>query len=556
MKKQILIWLLLGCSAFAVNRTVKSGGGGDCTVIQTCVNLMAAGDTTTVFTGTYAENVTVSAGTVGNYKTITVNGSDIVSVNSFTLGSHTQLVGNCTPGAAVGTCGFTFDRSASAGSSCLALSTNATDVFIRLNTLESCGTFTLTAGTTFIFVQGNTFAWAGCAPPTPGQVCGQWIRDWGDSSLIEKNDFSHYQLGGNVQGTKHIWRNNTFHDQLETEAGSNHHSDAIFMEPNFTTGNIVEEGNFQRNTVGSNAKGMLSQNDSCSPGPCTFGPIMIRFNTFSRLGSAAITNDKTWSNVKLYNNTMVDDFMEASITNGGDNMLSTGTGMSTLNNLWYFSASIAQGGSFCSPSTSNCNFGPVVCGSSSSCSTFGHSLYWCVGTCTSVHAHFGSSAFTTDSGNLNSDPQFVSYISPGNTSNDFHLQSTSPARNAGTSLTTVNGSITSSTSLVVTDATFFQDGFSLTNPYSTVQGDCIKVTSWSNAPVCITSINYATNTLALASPISATNGDAIWLASKSDGVSVATDTTGPDMGALPFSPTAGATDMTFQGLTSTITVTQ
>src|ERR1700721_1107632 len=91
------------------NYTVKAGGGGNYTTIQSCASAMSAGDTCTVYAGTYNESVTVTAGTSGNYKTITVNGSDVVSVRGFTLNSHTQLIGNCPTkqGTVItATCGF------------------------------------------------------------------------------------------------------------------------------------------------------------------------------------------------------------------------------------------------------------------------------------------------------------------------------------------------------------------------------------------------------------------------------------------------------------------
>ncbi len=84
------IFLLAISAAAATNYTVKAGGGGNYTTIQSCASAMSAGDTCTVYAGTYDENVTVPAGTAGNYKTITVNGSDIVSVLGFTLNSHTS----------------------------------------------------------------------------------------------------------------------------------------------------------------------------------------------------------------------------------------------------------------------------------------------------------------------------------------------------------------------------------------------------------------------------------------------------------------------------------
>jgi hypothetical protein len=142
-----------------------------------------------------------------------------------------------------------------------------------------------------------------------------------------------------------------------------------------------------------------------------------------------------------------------------------------------------------------------------------------------------------DPGNKNADPLFVSYVSAGSTSNNFHLQAGSPAIAAGTYLTTVaSGDSGSGTSLVVSDATYFQDGYGLSNAYSTVNGDCIAVGTASNH-VCVTTVNYTTNTLTLASSISRSAGQGVYLYSKSDGVQVLTGSA-PNIGALG---TAGST---------------
>lgn len=493
---------------------------------------MSPGDTTTVFAGTYNENVTVSAGTAGNYKTITVNGSDIVSVFSFTLGSHTKLIGNCPEKqgtVTTATCGF-FISNTPGSASCISLSTN-TDIYVVHNAMYSCGSLgngsntggpaiTSSTGSSFIFIQGNTINYPAATVGNP-VFTGLGMLMKANNCLIENNDLSHYTLGIKYESNSNcIFRNNVFHDQFETEASANQHTDIFFSEPGIVTNtqHNVMEGNLQRNAVGANAKGPLSQNESC--GSSCFN-LIIRFNTVSRIGSGWITNDKTWPNVKAYNNTYADLNSDGSTTFGAGNYGPTASGSSYLNEVYFYTQSSIN------------DYNPYAC-NNTDCN-FGHNLYWCTGTCTTIHGHtYGSGTFLGDTGNKNQNPLFVSYISAGNASNNFHLQSTSPARNSGTSLTTVNGSITSSTSLVVTDATYFQDGFGLTNPNSTVQGDCIKVTSWSNAPVCITAVNYSTNTLTLSAPISATNGDAIWLASISDGTNVATDTTAPDMGAFPF----------------------
>lgn len=95
---------------------------------------------------------------------------------------------------------------------------------------------------------------------------------------------------------------------------------------------------------------------------------------------------------------------------------------------------------------------------------------------------------------------------------DFHLQSGSPAINAGTTLTqTVSAG--SGTSLQVLDARYFSSGYTVTS------GDVIKV---GTTPIQVTAVNYGTNILTLASGIT-------WGANV--GVSYLYNGSAPDMGA-------------------------
>jgi hypothetical protein len=115
------------------------------------------------------------------------------------------------------------------------------------------------------------------------------------------------------------------------------------------------------------------------------------------------------------------------------------------------------------------------------------------------------------------------------------LQSSSRAIDAGTYLTQANGSGTSSTSLVVSDAMYFQDGTwgsDLTRKAGTMQADWIAIGAVNNI-VQISSINYSTNTITLASPISWNNNAPIWLYKKSDGARVLFGAA-PDLGASEF----------------------
>ena len=84
--------------------------------------------------------------------------------------------------------------------------------------------------------------------------------------------------------------------------------------------------------------------------------------------------------------------------------------------------------------------------------------------------------------------------------NDFHLQSSSPAIDAGGFLTRTTSSGSGKT-LVVQDARYFSDG------YGVIPGDLVVVGS--NSPVRITNVNYDTNTITLESGISWNNNDPV-----------------------------------------------
>jgi hypothetical protein len=530
-----LLAISAAASTTGTNYTVKAGGGGNYTTIQACASAMSAGDTCTIYAGTYNESPSVSAGTSGNYKTITVNGSDVVTVLGFTLNSHTQLIGNCPTlqgTVTTATCGFFISNPSSPASACVNLPNSTTDVYIRKNVMYACGSIGpgYSTQTSYIYIQGNTISYTNSTVATvpttcggSGQPVGNSLNLYGNHYLVENNDFSHYTLSLNWNPQNSITRNNNFHDTSEVNNAGNCHSDTWFSDPGGT--NLVNnqdnvyEGNYQYNAVGPNAKGPLLQAPSCSG--CAVA--IVRFNVTNRIGSGSTTNDQNWISVKVYNNTTADANYDAG-SEGLESDNSTDSNPprpSFLNQIYYYSRSgIAT-------------INPYACGNSNSCN-YGHNLYWCSSGCTDVYGHvYGSGSFLSDPGNQNANPMFVSYISPGTASNDYHLEAGSPAIAAGTNLTTVaSGDSGSGTSLVVNDASYFQDGYGLSNPYSTVQGDCIAVTTVTNH-VCVTSVNYTTNTLTLASSITRSSGDSVWLYSKSDGVQVLTGSA-PDLGAHPF----------------------
>jgi hypothetical protein len=530
------VWcvLLLAVSANAANLTVKSDGGGNYTTIQACATAMNPGDTCTVYAGTYNESPTIPAGTAGNYETITVNGSDIVSVQGFTLNSHTRLIGNCPTlqgTVTTATCGFFISNTSSPTNACVNLPNNTTDVYIRNNVMYACGSIGpgYPTQTSYIYIQGNTASYTnsttGTLPTTcggSGQPVGNSVNLYGSHYLIENNDFSHYTISLNWNPQYSIARNNNFHDTLEANNAGNCHSDTWFSDPGGT--NLVNnqynvyEGNYQYNAVGPNAKGPLFQAPACSG--CAIA--IVRFNVTNRIGSGSTTNNQNWQSVKVYNNTTADpNYDSGSVGLESDNSQdSNPPDPSYLNQIYYYSQAIVS-------------VNPYTCGNSNNCN-FGHNLYWCTAGCTTVFGHmYETGAFLSDPGNQNANPMFVNYISPGNANNNYHLQAGSPAIAAGTYLTTVaSGDSGSGTSLVVSDASYFQDGYGLSNAYSTVSPDCVAVGSASNH-VCVTAVNYSTNTLTLASSISRSAGEGVYIYSKSDGVQVLTGSA-PDMGARPY----------------------
>ena len=105
---------------------------------------------------------------------------------------------------------------------------------------------------------------------------------------------------------------------------------------------------------------------------------------------------------------------------------------------------------------------------------------------------------------------------------ELTLKSNSLAINAGIYLTVAVGAETSSTTLVVADALYFQDGTwgsDLTRTAGKMHADWIAIGTVGDV-VKIHSINYTTNTITLASAKTWSNGAKIWLYKKSDGTQV------------------------------------
>ena len=567
---------------------------------QMVTNGTGVSDTCTVFAGTYNETPTVAPGSAGNYKILNVNSTDLVYVRGFTAASYSKIVGfqiqyPTSPGNGCITIpnGTTYlyitnnviSQCVVSASAMINISypNTASYVFIQGNTFSyggvvasSCVNTTLTSGFssgassiavasvggaqngwtvygTGLDISNGTFISSIASltvnlsrntigTGTNGEAISlcpsvaNSINAVGDHWLVENNDLSHYTLSIDFLTNSTIFRNNTFHDQLQAEGKGNTHTDTFFSEPCGSSCSVpvqynVMEGNVQRNAIGPDAKGLLAQDENCG---ATCFNIIERFNTVSRIGGGITSNDANpgWSYFKVYNNSWVDMQYDSTSSNPiTDNHAYNGSGTlgpsttSELNNLFYYPGTASSITSSWNPYSTPAG---VV---------YGYNLVYCPH-CSAIYPHtYGSGSWTSDTGNVNANPNFVSYVSAGSLSNDYHLQTGSPAIAAGRYLTTVAaGDSGSGTSLVVNDASYFQDSYGLSNDNSTVYPDCISVTTVGNH-VCITAVNYSTNTLTLASGFTRSNGDHVWLYSKSDGVQVLTGSA-PEMGAYPYSPAA------------------
>jgi hypothetical protein len=490
----------------ATTYTVKAGGGGNFTSIQSCVNAMAAGDTCVVYAGTYSERVSVSAGGSGSYKTVAANAGDTVNVLGFTINSHTRVVG------------FHINNPSSpASASCVSVAGNSTDWFITNNVMTACGTTggminepLNVSGTGFGYIQGNTLSW-GCSTSSAPNVCEGMLIN-GDHHLIEGNDISHVSDGITNYGSFNVYRGNTMHDTTPNDCGShssNCHIDFIESEPVVSGGTTrpaaynLYEGNYQVNNAGSNAHVFLTQGDSCSGGCHN---VIIRYNRAYQLGTYWLLDQLgNFSHVKDYNNTIVCalDGSACGVSGVDSNVTSFqgSTYGAEVNNIYYNSTPRSGSG---------------VYYSGSSPFRASNNMAFCSPSCSF------SGPYSGESGRLvNLDPMFV------NSSSDWRLQAGSPAIAAGANLATTSGSGSNSTTLVVNDADYFQDGLGL-NAVG-VQADWIRV---GNTSVQIASVNYSTNTITLAQAISWSSGTPVNLYRDSRGTSVLTGAF-PDVGAFP-----------------------
>lgn len=505
----------------ATTYTVKAAGGGNFTTIGACMSAMSSsgGDTCTVYAGTYNEAPTMKAGTVGNYNVLTVNGSDVVTINGVTPASHTKLIGNCPDpwvnGAqALGSCGFSIGTLSSTwGTPCIGAS-GVTDVYIVGNTMEYCGGNNKGWGTdsnsqaivfwgnsSFIYILQNTIT----HPCNPGT---QWVCEAisisTNHAIIEHNDLSNNDDSIEYAGDFNVVRHNAFHDITEANCntsfhGSNCHPDLFESEPYSETQHELFESNHAYNLGGGDMHALLTQSDVCS-GTCQHD--ISRFNEF--LGptnsfnlSYMILNDLgTWPHNRWYNN------------------------------------SASHGGTHLSCCTA------MLHGPASPDLTAKNELWYDFGTA----AGLNSSNYFDGSGTVVANNLINPTTNPYANGSTFPLTlaNGSAAIGAGGALTTTGNSGSNSTSLTVADPWYFQDGWGF--PAGTGVGqmspDWIRIGSSTVVQIASGGINYSTGAITLASPVSWPSGAPVYIYKISDGTQVLFNAN-PDQGAVSYQVSGG-----------------
>ena len=508
LKPSLLLSVILFCLAGAVRveattYTVKAGGGGNYITVQACANVVAAGDICQIYPGTYNEVVNVRAsGTSGNPVTFINSGTALVT--GFIITAHNYITIQ----------GLSLGNHSAAGTPGVYLS-GASHVTITQCNINYTGKqavrFSATSPSDHTVISNNVISWTGY------NDSGDYAIDiYGDYNLVDSNDISHAADYTHVHGSFNVVRNNTFHDSSSTDFGQpsgSIHIDGMQTWASTTAPlhHLLMEHNAMWNTPETNVHFALLQDQT----PTSDNPsdAITRYNVYYGCGSYFTMSDGI-PNSRVYNNTIANvtgppQYISSWTTEGGIGS----TGGVWLNNILY--NSVISGWSDIAYDRGS---GPV---------RNGYSLVY-----NSGYSGTWQSSLTTEPGAiLNHDPLFV------NPSNDFALQSGSPAIGAGGALTKVASVDTGSgTSLAVNDAGVFQDGYT-----GVINADWIRIGTANT--VQIAAINYSTNMITLATGVSRSPGDPVYLYKDSNG-GIVLFGSAPDIGAFRYVTVAPPTNLT------------
>lgn len=563
--------LVLAVSASATNYTVKSGGGGSYTTIQACANVAVAGDTCTVFAGSYAGWTQTNSGSAGAPITFTVNPGDTVYITGTVTVTNTSYVtigapdsgggcanggrttgaGGANPSFNVGGC-FVFQNAGIQGPQCA--SGNHTNYFhFTYNTSEgassgsspasvinfmqgkvngtSCGTGGYVDTTSSNnYIAHNDVNWNLNPPSAP--FCNYQFLIYGNNNLLEYNDVQgtgaqHFRVGGNYN----VVRFNYAHDDngdISLGCGqSPEHIDFLFQEggdePSLSYS--LMEKNVWENCSNDSGNCKLSfaradANDAYS----TSSTVVVRYNYGENLdgnfGGAGDNSDgsNTTPNWHSYNNTVATGSNQ---TNSG----ACGTypsGVSAIKNNICYNTQGPNGWSPLDPTSGGVNNGDMVYNTT------------CTASCTWNDGGPWYVNEATYSRLANQNPNFANFPTDGTVSSGSRALVAS-ANGGGVALTTVSSGC-GTNSLVVGDASYFQAGYGPANAPVTVPSDWISVGASSNT-VQITAVNWSTNTLTLSNSISCSAGDNVNLSKDTAGNTLLSSGQSveavPDVGAYP-----------------------
>lgn len=474
--------IVLGLQAEATSYTVKAGGGGNYTSISACAAAAVAGDTCTVYAGSYGGWTQSNSGSAAKPITFTANSGDTVNVTSgITLSSRAYITISH----------FTINGSITGD--------GTTNHNIITHNIFNTTAFRINDGQgsngSDNVLSFNTVTFPNHSNNAPG------FYVYGDRNLFDSNTIS---AGGgdcfDLGGANVVVRNNDCHDQDGSTSGE--HIDFVQVMGGGTSPTLrfsLVEGNTERNCVndGGNCHFIIIRTGS---GPVA-DTVIVRSNYAQNLDGTGASFGGLGDNVPhpwFYNNTIATGRMASESGDCASYQNAPYSG--AFNNICYNTGAapvFGIGGCIVSGTTGFCD-GDIEFNS-------GYSGSW--------DAPYSGEATYTALHNQN--PLFANFPT------DATLQSGSPAKNAGVALTTASGSGSNSSALTVADAHGLQSGWAGT------QADWIRIGA--STTVQISSINYSTNAIALASPVSWSKGDAIYLYKDSNG-NVVLNGPNPDIG--------------------------
>lgn len=308
------------------------------------------------------------------------------------------------------------------------------------------------------------------------------VQLYGTNNLVEYNYVGIGSDPFSINGTNNIIRNNLTGPVNLGDVTPDPHIDNYQLDGTGLMFCVFERNYCLSNSMDNSHGGIFQLTASQSPTNTHF---LYRMNVADHIGSYGLICSG-FSSFNFYNNTFA---YPGSIHNNTDFCFEidvSSTNSSAFNNLLYNAVPGAVRLYYVDASTTN-NF---------------YNDYDLV---------FGSAPLRPPQTHaVTSDPLFVNY--PGG---DLSLQVTSPAKAAAVSQTATTSSGSTASTVTVTNAALFCDGYN-----GTVLGDYVLVGA--NAAAQITNINYANNTITLATNISWNAGDKVLV----DGTQ--------DIGALPY----------------------